>query len=156
MRVPSVAGAPKPTALLIGTLALLSAVSPLATDMYLPAVPQITRDLGTSASAVQLTLTAFMIGPAAGQFFIGPLSDSLGADARCHARRAGTPDHQAQIAPPPQPALIVSSPPAAATCAAGSGSSAGPDSTEPSAVENREEWHGQTISVSVNVPTVQP
>ncbi len=54
--------APRPTALLISTLALLSAVSPLATDMYLPSFPRIASDLGTSAFGVQLTLTAFMIG----------------------------------------------------------------------------------------------
>ncbi|WP_083713514.1 multidrug effflux MFS transporter [Brachybacterium sp. P6-10-X1] len=70
--------APAPTALLIGVLALLSTVSPLATDMYLPAFPQIASDLGTPASGVQLTLTAFMVGLAAGQLVIGPMSDALG------------------------------------------------------------------------------
>lgn len=69
---------PQPTVLLIATLALLTAVSPLATDMYLPAFPSVTTDLAASASAVQLTLTAFMIGLAAGQLLIGSMSDSLG------------------------------------------------------------------------------
>lgn len=63
---------------LIATLALLSAVSPLATDMYLPALPEMTEDLVTTASAAQLTLTAFMIGLGAGQLVIGSLSDALG------------------------------------------------------------------------------
>lgn len=77
---PTAAGAvpPAPTALLVATLALLSTVSPLATDMYLPALPRIVTDLGTSASGVQFTLTAFMIGLAAGQLVIGPMSDALG------------------------------------------------------------------------------
>lgn len=66
------------TAPLIGSLALLTAVSPLATDMYLPAFPEVATDLGTSASGVQFTLTAFMIGLGAGQLMIGPLSDSIG------------------------------------------------------------------------------
>lgn len=74
----AIAGSRPPTVLLIGLLALLSAVSPLATDMYLPAFPDIAGDLGTTASGVQLTLTAFMLGLAAGQLVIGPLSDSLG------------------------------------------------------------------------------
>jgi MFS transporter, DHA1 family, multidrug resistance protein len=59
-------------------LAFLTAVAPLATDMYLPAFPRMAEDLGTSASAVQLTLTTFMIGLALGQLVIGPLSDQRG------------------------------------------------------------------------------
>ncbi|NTW40601.1 MAG: multidrug effflux MFS transporter, partial [Cellulomonadaceae bacterium] len=63
---------------LIGTLALLTAIAPLATDLALPAFPATATDLGVSASAVQLTLTAFMIGLALGQLVIGPLSDQWG------------------------------------------------------------------------------
>ncbi|MGC5617194.1 multidrug effflux MFS transporter [Georgenia sp. Z1491] len=70
--------APGPTAWLVATLALLSAVSPLATDMYLPAFPQMQGDLETTAASVQLTLTTFMVGLALGQLLIGPLSDALG------------------------------------------------------------------------------
>ncbi|MGU3436073.1 multidrug effflux MFS transporter [Actinomycetes bacterium M1A6_2h] len=62
----------------IAVLALLTAVAPLATDMYLPAFPGMADEFGTSASAVQLTLTAFMIGLAIGQLVIGPLSDRFG------------------------------------------------------------------------------
>jgi DHA1 family bicyclomycin/chloramphenicol resistance-like MFS transporter len=59
-------------------LAFLTAIAPLATDMYLPAFPRLAADLGTSASAVQLSLTTFMIGLALGQLVIGPLSDQRG------------------------------------------------------------------------------
>ena len=59
-------------------LALLSAVAPLATDMYLPGFPQMAADLNTGAAPVQLTLTSFLIGLAAGQLLIGPLSDRFG------------------------------------------------------------------------------
>src|SRR6478609_11494452 len=59
-------------------LALLTAIAPLATDMYLPAFPQLAVDLGTSAAAVQLSLTTFMVGLALGQLVIGPLSDQRG------------------------------------------------------------------------------
>ncbi|WP_087063435.1 multidrug effflux MFS transporter [Corynebacterium glutamicum] len=65
------------TALIMG-LALLSASSALATDMYLPAMPGIAEDLGTTAPMVQLTLSSFMAGMAIGQLIIGPLSDQLG------------------------------------------------------------------------------
>lgn len=59
-------------------VAVLSAFGPFVTDFYLPALPAMTRYFGTSASAVQLSLTFGLIGLAAGQLFIGPLSDKYG------------------------------------------------------------------------------
>jgi MFS transporter, DHA1 family, multidrug resistance protein len=59
-------------------LAGLSAFAPLTTDLYLPGLPQIGRDLGVSASSVEVTLTMSVIGIAAGQLLVGPLSDTLG------------------------------------------------------------------------------
>jgi DHA1 family bicyclomycin/chloramphenicol resistance-like MFS transporter len=70
--------AQKPTGSLTATLALLSFVMPLATDMYLPAFPKMADELGTDASGVQLTLTAFLFGQAVGQLVFGPLSDRYG------------------------------------------------------------------------------
>lgn len=63
---------------LLAGLALLSASGPLATDMYLPALPVIVDDLATSPAMVQLTLSGFMLGLGVGQLIIGPISDSLG------------------------------------------------------------------------------
>ncbi|HVP03411.1 MAG TPA: multidrug effflux MFS transporter [Solirubrobacteraceae bacterium] len=63
---------------LVLVLAGLSAFAPLTTDLYLPALPQIARDYGVSAASVQVTLTASVLGIAAGQLLIGPLSDVLG------------------------------------------------------------------------------
>ena len=63
---------------LLVVLALLSAVAPLATDLYLPAFPEMTAELQASATAVQLTLTAFLLGLTFGQLMFGPLSDRLG------------------------------------------------------------------------------
>src|SRR5688572_401169 len=63
---------------LIVVLGLLIAIGPLTIDMYLPALPSITTDLATTASAVQLTLTGTLAGLALGQLFIGPLSDAVG------------------------------------------------------------------------------
>lgn len=59
-------------------VAVLSAFGPFVTDFYLPALPALTRYFDTTASAVQLSLTFGMIGLAAGQLFIGPLSDKYG------------------------------------------------------------------------------
>jgi MFS transporter, DHA1 family, multidrug resistance protein len=60
---------------LIGTMSIFG---PLCIDMYLPALPDINRQLHASASAVQLTLTACLIGIAAGQLILGPVSDRYG------------------------------------------------------------------------------
>ncbi len=46
--------------------------------MYLPGLPSMARDLGVSASTVQLTLSGCLIGLAIGQLITGPLSDALG------------------------------------------------------------------------------
>ncbi|HLU60108.1 MAG TPA: multidrug effflux MFS transporter [Pseudonocardia sp.] len=67
-----------PLGVWICVLALLTAIAPLATDMYLPALPQVAAELGTTASGVQTTLTGFLVGLAAGQLVIGPLSDAWG------------------------------------------------------------------------------
>ncbi len=63
---------------LLLTLALLAAVAPLATDLYLPAFPKMAMDLGTDETGAQLTLTVFLVGMALGQLVFGPLSDRLG------------------------------------------------------------------------------
>ncbi|WP_260681942.1 multidrug effflux MFS transporter [Alkalicoccobacillus porphyridii] len=59
-------------------LGMLAAFGPLTIDMYLPSFPDIARNLETSASLVQLSLTACLLGLAAGQLVIGPLSDAQG------------------------------------------------------------------------------
>ncbi|SEJ56954.1 multidrug effflux MFS transporter [Demequina mangrovi] len=66
------------TAALLAVLGLLSAIAPLATDLYLPAFPQMATDLGVGATTVQLSLTAFLLGVTAGQLVFGPLSDRFG------------------------------------------------------------------------------
>lgn len=64
--------------LLLPLVGLLSMISPFATDMYLPAFPELTADLATTPSTVQLTLTTFLVGLAFGQLAFGPLSDRWG------------------------------------------------------------------------------
>lgn len=63
---------------LVAVLGLLIALGPFTFDMYLPALPTIADDLGTSDAAVQLTLTGTLVGVAVGQLVIGPLSDAFG------------------------------------------------------------------------------
>ncbi|MBY6537120.1 multidrug effflux MFS transporter [Rhodococcus sp. BP-349] len=62
----------------IAMLALLAAVAPLSIDMYLPAFPRMAEEFGVSATAIQLTLTTFLVGLAIGNLVIGPLSDRFG------------------------------------------------------------------------------
>lgn len=59
-------------------LGAIGALTPLAIDMYLPAMPTIARDLGVTQGAVQITLTAYTAGFAVGQLIHGPLADSYG------------------------------------------------------------------------------
>ncbi|MET8896862.1 multidrug effflux MFS transporter [Streptomyces albogriseolus] len=56
----------------------LTATPPLAMDMYLPALPEVTRSLHAPAATVQLTLTACLAGMAFGQLLVGPMSDRWG------------------------------------------------------------------------------
>ncbi|WP_144552297.1 multidrug effflux MFS transporter [Bacillus sp. X1(2014)] len=62
-------------AMILGTLA---AFGPLSIDMYLPALPHIAKELHTTTSLVQLSLTFFLLGLSLGQLVSGPLSDVRG------------------------------------------------------------------------------
>ena len=59
-------------------LGALTAFSSMSIDMYLPAFPQIARDLRVPLGTVQLSISAFLFGSAAGQLFYGPLADRYG------------------------------------------------------------------------------
>ena len=59
-------------------LGAMSALGAMSTDMYLPNLPDVSRDLGTSATMAQLTMTFMMLGGALGQLVVGPLSDRFG------------------------------------------------------------------------------
>ena len=56
-------------------LGCLWGVGPVAMDMYIPGLPDVARDLGTSTSATQLTIAVYLIGMAAGQIVFGQLCD---------------------------------------------------------------------------------
>lgn len=59
-------------------LGALSTISPFSIDMYLPGFPAIAEDLDTNISHVQFSLTAYLVGIAAGQLIYGPLLDRFG------------------------------------------------------------------------------
>ena len=64
--------------LLFIILGAISALTPLAIDLYLPAMPSIALELSVSPGAVQFTLTAYTLSFALGQLVHGPLADSFG------------------------------------------------------------------------------
>jgi DHA1 family bicyclomycin/chloramphenicol resistance-like MFS transporter len=63
---------------LVLVLGLLSAIGPLTIDAYLPALPQLSAELGATDAQAQLTITGLLIGLGFGQLLIGPLSDAVG------------------------------------------------------------------------------
>jgi len=60
------------------TLGLMAALGPLCIDLYLPALPELARDLNTPTATAQLSLTAGLLGLGAGQLIFGPMSDKYG------------------------------------------------------------------------------
>src|SRR3954463_4751398 len=78
MRVDELPPVGRRLAVLTVLLGGFTAFGPLSMDLYLPAFPQLADDLGASEAAVQLTLTADVIGLVVGQLVLGPLSDARG------------------------------------------------------------------------------
>ena len=78
MPIPGYAGRNRADARYILLLGFMAALPAFSTDMYLPSLPDVARDLHTSATAAQLTMTAMMLGAAVGQLVIGPISDRFG------------------------------------------------------------------------------
>ena len=63
---------------LVVTLALCLGIQAITTDLYLPSLPLITRDLGSEVSYTQLTLSMLLVFFGIGQLVAGPLSDKWG------------------------------------------------------------------------------
>ncbi len=73
--------APKTLALsgiMLFALGFMGMLGPFGTDAYLPALPEMATDLHVTSAHVEITLSAFTIGMAIGQFVLGSLSDRLG------------------------------------------------------------------------------
>jgi DHA1 family bicyclomycin/chloramphenicol resistance-like MFS transporter len=63
---------------LVILLGSLTAMGPLAIDMYLPSLPSIATSLHAASGEAQATVSAFLAGMALGQLVYGPASDRLG------------------------------------------------------------------------------
>lgn len=64
--------------ILVVFLGMLTAITLLATDLYLPALPIMPGELNTTASNIQMTIGIMTFGVAVGQLFGGPISDTMG------------------------------------------------------------------------------
>ena len=60
------------------TLALLLGLQPVTTDVYLPALPLLTRELGAGMDAAQLTMSALILAFGLAQMVWGPVADRIG------------------------------------------------------------------------------
>ena len=84
MSAPSAAaaGAASPASIQPGlailVLAALLSIQPVTTDLYLPALPALTRSLGAQLAAAQLTLSGLLLAFGCSQMVWGPLSDRFG------------------------------------------------------------------------------
>lgn len=68
----------RPPAHFLAFVGALVAIGPLTMDAYLPALPAIANDFAVSAADISVTVSAYLLGYAVGQFFGGPLSDQVG------------------------------------------------------------------------------
>lgn len=66
------------SAMVVLMLSLLLGVQPITTDLYLPALPGLTQDLGASMAQAQLTLSALLLAFGLSQLVWGPVSDRFG------------------------------------------------------------------------------
>jgi DHA1 family bicyclomycin/chloramphenicol resistance-like MFS transporter len=77
---PAVSGPPRAVShgLAAVALALLLGLQPITTDVYLPALPMLTRELMAPMSAAQLTMSALILAFGVAQLFWGPVADRVG------------------------------------------------------------------------------
>ena len=59
-------------------LGLLATLGPIGQDMYIPSIPKIAADLGTTTNLVIFSVSAVLFGNALGQMVHGPLADRFG------------------------------------------------------------------------------
>ena len=81
--MPSAAAAPVPSMRIDRgraalALALLLGLQPVATDVFLPALPALTRALGAPLSQAQLTMSALILSFGLAQLAWGPVADRIG------------------------------------------------------------------------------
>src|SRR5690625_6708114 len=59
-------------------MAFITAIGPIAIDMYLPAFPAMAQTLDTTPGHIERTLAGYLFGLSIAQLFYGPISDRFG------------------------------------------------------------------------------
>ncbi len=67
-----------PSAAFVALLGAMTALGAMTVDTYLPSLPTVAADLGTTDTAAQFTISGVLLGAALGQLLVGPLSDRFG------------------------------------------------------------------------------
>ncbi len=62
----------------LGILIAVTAIGPMALNIFMPSMPGMTEVFNTDYGTIQLTLTLYLLGVAVAQLFMGPLSDRFG------------------------------------------------------------------------------
>lgn len=70
--------APGPRWHVLAVLSTLMGFASISTDLYLPAMPVMSRSLGADAGMVELTISGYLVGFSLGQLLWGPISDRYG------------------------------------------------------------------------------
>jgi DHA1 family bicyclomycin/chloramphenicol resistance-like MFS transporter len=78
MPLPSATRQQMTPTVVVAMLVLLLGIQPVTTDLYLPALPSLPRELGASVGAAQLTLSVLIICFGLAQLVCGPLADRFG------------------------------------------------------------------------------
>ncbi|MCD8515506.1 MAG: multidrug effflux MFS transporter [Burkholderiaceae bacterium] len=76
--MPSDSRTPMTPGVVVLMLSLFLGIQPIATDLYLPALPALTSGFGASMHQAQLTLTGLLLAFGLSQLIWGPLSDRFG------------------------------------------------------------------------------
>ena len=74
----SSAAAAAPGWRVLAVLSLLMGFASISTDLYLPAMPEMSRSLHANEGLVELTISGYLVGFSFGQLFWGPISDRYG------------------------------------------------------------------------------
>ena len=80
------------TAMVVLTLSLLLGLQPITTDLYLPALPGLTQDLGASMAQAQLTLSALLLAFGGQVLAAGQGLDALPFNKKLQLAKVGDPD----------------------------------------------------------------
>lgn len=67
-----------PSSALMTLLSAMALTSPLALNLFVPAMPDAARSLGVDINTIQLTFTSYLLMLAVGQLISGPLADFFG------------------------------------------------------------------------------